>query len=82
MTSQFYTLFNSGCSHYLNLNKENMNFFAEYGFLQQKVIGPVDESEKNYDKKKAIILSLNDERIENWTDIIRLLSTLLSLNSQ
>lgn len=32
----------------------------------------------NYDKMKAIIISLNDEGMENRTDIIRLLSALLS----
>ena len=60
-------------------NKENMNSIAEYGFTQQKVIGQVNEPVKNYDKMKAIIISLNDEGMENRTDIIRLLSTLLSV---
>lgn len=60
-------------------NKKNTNSIAEYGFTQQKVIGQVDEPAKNYDKMKAIIISLNDEGMENRTDIIRLLSTLLSV---
>ena len=60
--------------------KANMNSIAEYGFTQQKVIGPVNEPVKNYDKMKAIIISLNDEGMENRSDIIRLLSTLLSVS--
>ena len=55
-----------------------MNSIAEYGFTQQKVIGEVHEPIANYDKLKAIIISLNDEGMENRSDIIRLLSTLLS----
>lgn len=58
--------------------RENMNSIAEYGFTQQKVIGEVHEPIANYDKLKAIIISLNDEGMENRSDIIRLLSTLLS----
>lgn len=60
-------------------NKDNKNSIAEYGFTQQKAIGQVDEPVKNYDKMKAIIISLNDDGIENQTSIIRLLSTLLSV---
>ena len=60
-------------------NKKNTNSIAEYGFTQQKVIGQVDEPVKNYDKMKAIIISLNDDGIEDQTNIIRLLSTLLSV---
>ena len=60
-------------------NKANKNSIAEYGFTQQKVIGQVDEPVKNYDKMKAIIISLNDDGIEDQTNIIRLLSTLLSV---
>ena len=59
--------------------RENMNSIAEYGFTQQKVIGQVNEPVENYDKMKAIIISLNDEGMENRTDIIRLLSALLSV---
>jgi len=59
--------------------RENMNSIAEYGFVQQKVIGQVNEPVENYDKMKAIIISLNDEGMENRTEIIRLLSTLLSV---
>lgn len=58
--------------------KENRNSIAEYGFTQQKVIGTVDEPVENYDKMKAIIISLNDDGMENRSDIIRLLSALLS----
>lgn len=61
-----------------NPKRENMNSIAEYGFTQQKVIGTVNEPVGNYDKMKAIIISLNDEGMENRTDIIRLLSALLS----
>ena len=61
-----------------NPKRENMNSIAEYGFTQQKVIGAVNEPVGNYDKMKAIIISLNDEGMENRTGIIRLLSTLLS----
>ena len=57
---------------------ENMNSIAEYGFTQQKVFGKVKEPIENYDKMKAIIISLNDEGSENRNDLIRLLSTLLS----
>lgn len=59
-------------------SKENRNSIVEYGFTQQKVIGKVDEPVKNYDKMKAIIINLNDDGMDNRTDIIRLLSTLLS----
>ena len=58
--------------------KENRNSIAEYGFTQQKVFGSVDEPIENYDKMKAIVISLNDDGMENRSDIIRLLSTLLS----
>lgn len=58
--------------------KENANSIAEYGITQQKTVGRVKESVENYDKIKIIILSLNDEGIENRNTIIRLLSTLLS----
>lgn len=58
--------------------KENRNSIAEYGFTQQKVIGTVNEPVENYDKMKAIVISLNDEGMENRSDIIRLLSALLS----
>ena len=58
--------------------KANVNSIAEYGFTQQKVIGSVSEPVENYDKMKVIIISLNDEGVENRHDIIRLLSTLLS----
>lgn len=61
-----------------NPKRENMNSIAEYGFTQQKVIGTVNEPVGNYDKMKAIIISLNDEGMENRTGIIRLLSALLS----
>ena len=60
--------------------KEKRNSIAEYGFTQQKVIGKVDEPVENYDKMKAIIINLNDDGIDNRSDIIRLLSTLLSTN--
>ena len=46
--------------------------------MQQKVIGRVNEPIENYDKMKAIIISLNDDGMENRSDIIRLLSALLS----
>ena len=59
-------------------NKENVNSIAEYGFTQQKVIGKVSEPVENYDKMKVIIISLNDDGMENESGIIRLLSTLLS----
>ena len=36
------------------------------------------EPVKNYDKMKAIIITLNDEGMQNMVDIIRFLSTLLS----
>ena len=36
------------------------------------------EKMENYDKMKIVIISLNDEGMENRSDIIRLLSTLLS----
>ena len=57
---------------------ENRNSIAEYGFTQQKVLGRVDEDVENYDKMKAIIISLNDEGTDNRNELIRLLSTLLS----
>ena len=38
----------------------------------------MDEPVENYDKMKAIVISLNDDGMENRSDIIRLLSTLLS----
>lgn len=57
---------------------QNRNSIAEYGFTQQNVFGRVDESAENYDKMKAIIISLNDDGQENRNDLIRLLSTLLS----
>ena len=57
---------------------QNKNSIAEYGFTQQKVFGRVNEAVENYDKMKAIIISLNDEGQENRNDLIRLLSTLLS----
>ena len=56
----------------------NANSIAEYGITQQKVIGRVKENVENYDKIKIIILSVNDEGMENRNTIIRLLSTLLS----
>ena len=59
-------------------NKENVNSIVEYGFTPKKVIGMVNEPVENYDKMSVIIISLNDEGMENRTDIIRLLSTLLS----
>ena len=58
--------------------KMNANSIAEYGITQQKVIGRVKEKVENYDKIKIIILSVNDEGMENRNTIIRLLSTLLS----
>ena len=58
--------------------KMNANSIAEYGITQQKVIGRVKENVENYDKIKIIILSVNDEGMENRNTIIRLLSTLLS----
>ena len=59
-------------------SKENRNSIAEYGFAQLKAIGKVDEPVENYDKMRGIIISLNDDGMDNRTDIIRLLSTLLS----
>ena len=59
-------------------SRKNRNSIAEYGFTQQKVIGKVDEPVENYDKMKAIIINLNDDGMDDSTDIIRLLSTLLS----
>ena len=58
--------------------KMNANSIAEYGITQQKVIGRVKEKVENYDKIKIIILSVNDEGMENRNTIIRLLNTLLS----
>ncbi len=58
--------------------KKNANSIAEYGITQQKTVGRVVEAVENYDKIKIIILSLNDEGMENRNTIIRLLSTLLS----
>ena len=58
--------------------RENVNSIAEYGFTQQKAIGIVNEPVESYDKMKVIVISLNDEGMENRNDIIRLLSTLLS----
>ena len=58
--------------------RKKRNSIAEYGFTQQKVIGSVDEPIENYDKMKAIIIYLNDDGMDSRTDIIRLLSTLLS----
>ena len=58
--------------------KENRNSIAEYGFTQQKAIGSVNELAENYDKMKVIVISLNDDGMDNRNDIIRLLSTLLS----
>jgi len=59
-------------------SRENMNSIAEYGITQKKVVGKVNEPKENYDKATAIIICLNDEGMDNRTDIIRLLSTLLS----
>ena len=61
-----------------NPSRVNTNSIAEYGFTQQKVVGSVAEPVANYDKMKAIIISLNDEGMDNRTGIIRLLSALLS----
>ena len=59
-------------------SKENRNSIAEYGIAQLKAIGKVDEPVENYDKMRGIVISLNDDGMDNRTDIIRLLSTLLS----
>ena len=58
--------------------KENVNSIVEYGLTPIKTIGKVDEPVENYDKTRIIIISLNDEGMENRHDIIRLLSALLS----
>lgn len=58
--------------------KANRNSLAEYGFMQQKAVGHVDEPCKNYDKMRAIIISLNDDGMDESTGIIKLLSALLS----
>ncbi len=79
--------------------KKNVNSVAEYGFEQKRVIGHVDEPADNYDKMRAVIISLNDtsldlndtgqnlndsvqnlndSRLDSRSDIIRLLSALLS----
>ena len=58
--------------------KENRNSIAKYGITQQEVIGSVNEPVENYDKIKVIVISLNDDGMDNRNDIIRLLSTLLS----
>ena len=59
-------------------SKKNSNSLAEYGFTQKKVIGNVNEPVVNYDKMEAILIYLNDDGMESRSDIIRLLSTLLS----
>ena len=59
-------------------SKKNKNSIAEYGFTQTKVVGEVNEDPANYDKMKAIIISLNDDGMKEGENIIRLLSTLLS----
>ena len=58
--------------------KGNRNSIAEYGFTQQKVVGSVNEPAESYDKMKVIVISLNDDGMDNRNDIIRLLSALLS----
>ena len=58
--------------------KKNKNSIAEYGFTQTKTVGEVNEDPANYDKMKAIIISLNDDGMKESENIIRLLSTLLS----
>ncbi len=72
--------------------KKNMNSVAEYGFEQKRVIGHVNEPADNYDKMRAVIISLNDTGLDlndtgqnlndsgrdSRSDIIRLLSALLS----
>ena len=58
--------------------KKHRNSIAEYGIVQLKAIGKVDEPVENYDKMRGIIITLNDDGMDNRTDIIRLLSTLLS----
>ena len=58
--------------------RDNRNSLVEYGFAQQKVIGKVDEPVENYDKMKAIMISLGDIEDEGCSDIGRLLGTLFS----
>jgi hypothetical protein len=60
-----------GARHYKQL-------FIVPGTRFQKVFGQVDEPVWNYDKMKAIIISLSDEGMDSDSDIIKLLSTLLS----
>ena len=61
-----------------DLQCKNLNTVTEYGFERQRAFGPVKEPVENYDKMKAIIITLNDEGMQNMVDIIRFLSTLLS----
>ena len=68
------------CSIWICLDpkKADRNSVVEYGLTQKKVFGDVDEPAENYDKMKAVIISLNEEGAESDSKIIRLLSTLLS----
>ena len=68
------------CSIWICLDpkKADRNSVVEYGLSQKKVFGDVDEPAENYDKMKAVIISLNEEGAESDSKIIRLLSTLLS----
>ena len=68
------------CSIWICLDpkKADRNSVVEYGLKQKKVFGDVDEPAENYDKMKAVIISLNEEGAESDSKIIRLLSTLLS----
>ena len=61
-----------------NPKKGSQNSIAVYGFNQEKVIGVVNEPIENYDKMKAIIISLSDDGTSDKNNIIQLLSTLFS----
>ena len=63
-----------------NPGKKRGNSLAEYGFVQKKVIGNVQEPVENYDKMSAIIITVDDDGMNSETGIIRLLSTMFSIN--
>ena len=62
-----------------NPGKKRGNSLAEYGFVQKKVIGNVQEPVENYDKMSAIIITVDDDGMNSETGIIRLLSTMFSV---
>lgn len=59
---------------------KNKNSIAEFGFTLKKTVGDVSFDHKDYDKMTAVIINLNEDGVNDATDIIKLLSTLLSIS--